>query len=154
MERNFIIAILILSIFTFILAVSSLYVEIQITTGNTCSCAIPLWLFVPLLGSLGLFIGALTYSLIKPEKTWGFSVKDVQEIILKFIRDEREKLVLNVLFSRKKLAQSEIVKETGLDRVTVHRILKRFETLGLVVREKDGRSVKVMLSNKLAKIVK
>jgi len=52
-----------LSIFVFIVAISSLYVQIQIVEGNICGCLIPLPLFIPFIASVGLFIGTLSFYL-------------------------------------------------------------------------------------------
>ncbi len=144
MEKNLIIAMLVISVFVFITAASSLYVEIHVLSGNVCGCVIPIWLFIPLLASLGLFIGALSFSLVKPQDRKSPPEK-INEIILKFIKDEKERAVMRLLLERKKIKQNEISRVTGLNKVSVHRILKKFELMGIVQRKKKGKVVEITL---------
>ncbi len=141
MERNLLLAMLAISLFVFVVAVSSLYVEMQVITGNACNCAIPLWLFVPLLASLGLFIGALIYAILKPEEST--NRKRLREILLAMCGSEEEKKVLEILLACEKISQSEITRKTKLNKVKVHRILKKFEKKGMIKREKRGKVVYV-----------
>ena len=151
-QKNLLLVMLIISVFVFITAISSLYVEMNILSGRACNCAIPLWLFVPLLGSLGLFIGALTYSLLKPTENTKVSSKDsevLKNVILKFIPSPEEKTVVRILLERKEVKQYELSKLTNLDKVKIHRILRRLESQGVVKKEKIGKMYVVRLCEEI-----
>jgi ribosomal protein S25 len=113
------------------------------------ACIIPLWIFIPLLASLGLFIGALIYSLLFGKEKTGFD----KRILLKFFDDPYEKTVFQQILENKTIKQYEIVKKTKLDKVRVHRILKKFEKLGLIKRVKKGKILIVELDEEIVKIL-
>jgi competence protein ComGC len=154
-QKNLLLVMLIISVFVFITAISSLYVEMNILSGKACNCAIPLWLFVPLLGSLGLFIGALTYSLLKPgEATKIESSHDpeaLKNIILKFVPSPEEKEVVRILLERKEVKQHELSKLTNLDKVKLHTTFKKLESQGAITKEKIGKMYAVRLCEEIFK---
>lgn len=137
LRKDILIGSLILSIFVFIVASSTLYVQTQISTGNACGCWIPLPLFIPFLGSVGLFIGIILYSLFNPIPTQT-SISQ-QSLLRLFDKDERQ-LIKTLLNNGGQIMQADIVKKTKLSKVKVHRILKRFEDKGLVAKEANGNT--------------
>jgi len=131
----------ILASFVLIISLISLYVEMSIQSGNVCGCVIPIYLFIPISASLGLLVGSSIYYLI-------LSTKEVRErdwsIIAKLL-DEEERRVLEEIVEKGEITQARIVKNTGLSRVKVHRILKKFERNGLIekVRERKVNIIKL-----------
>ncbi|HDD46552.1 MAG TPA: MarR family transcriptional regulator [Candidatus Aenigmarchaeota archaeon] len=150
MYKKMIVCMLIISIFVFIVAISSLYVQIQIESGNTCGCAIPVWLFIPLLASLGLFIGSLLYYLLFPFYERGIRVD--KNTILKFLSGD-ELRIFSILLDNNPIYQSEIVKKSKLSKVKVHRVLKRLERMGIIKKEKDRKLFVVRLSKDIKKLI-
>lgn len=137
LRKDILIGSLILSIFVFTVASSTLYVQTQISKGNACGCWIPLPLFIPFLGSIGLFIGIILYSLFNPIPAQT-SISQ-QSLLNLFDKDER-KVVKALLDKGGERLQAEIVKKTKLSKVQVHRILKRLEGKQLVEKKAKGNT--------------
>lgn len=137
LRKDILIGSLILSIFVFTVASSTLYVQTQISKGNACGCWIPLPLFIPFLGSVGLFIGIILYSLFNPIPAQT-SISQ-QSLLNLFDKDER-KVVKALLDKGGERLQAEIVKKTKLSKVKVHRILKRLEGKQLVEKKAKGNT--------------
>jgi len=140
-EKKVVFGMLILTSFVLIVAMSSLYVQMQFETGNLCGCVIPIYLFIPLLASIGLFIGTLVYYLLSPK----FVVKPDKNSLLKFFNyDERK--VIDILVSRKgKALQSEIVRESGLSKVKIFRVLEQLRRKGFIDKEPYGKTNRIVL---------
>lgn len=148
-KKEIMLGTLILSVFLFILSFSSLYVQTQISRGNACGCLIPLPLFIPFLGSLGLFIGVSIYSLLFPHEKGSKISKD--SLLKLFKKDERK--VIGILLSNSgEYLQSEIVNETDLSKVKVHRVLKRLESKGIIRKESLGNSNRVIARDFLKRL--
>ena len=96
-QKKFLTGMLVLTAFIFVVALSSLYVQIQVSSGNVCGCAIPLYLFVPLVGSMGLMIGVIAYYLLSPK----FEKPAVDKGQLLNFLDRNEASVMKVLLEHK-----------------------------------------------------
>ena len=94
LRKDVMIGTLVLSVFVFILASSALYIQTQISSGNACGCLIPLPLFVPFLGSLGLFIGVVLYSILFPEQ---YVEKIPKKSVLKLFEKNERKIVEQII---------------------------------------------------------
>ena len=113
-EKKILLGALILSIFVFIVAFSSLYIQIHISEGNVCGCAIPITLFVPFIASVGLFIGTLLYHLLLKEN------KCIDYNMFLNIFDSQEREVLKKLIDcRGSCLQSKLTRDTNLSKVQV-----------------------------------
>src|SRR6056297_223712 len=95
LKKDIMVLTLVLSIFVFILASSALYVQTQISAGNACGCLIPLPLFIPFLGSIGLFIGVVIYSILFPSEK---APKLPSKPLLKLF-DKEERNILKLIIS-------------------------------------------------------
>ncbi|MCD6434183.1 MAG: MarR family transcriptional regulator [Candidatus Diapherotrites archaeon] len=149
MQRKIVLGMLLLSIFVFIVAFASFYVQIELSSGDVCGCLIPIPLFIPLLSAIGLFIGMLAFYLIKePTK----EQKPKEESILKLFNSS-EQQVLKVLKKHSgKATQAAIVRETGLDKVKVFRIIEKFLAKGIVEKRRFGRTNIVKLSDEFKRL--
>jgi hypothetical protein len=150
-QKKVIIGMLILTVFILIVAMSSLYVQTQIESGNICGCVIPLYLFIPLLASIGLFIGTLVYYLISPRFETRAGKDAMFEFLLKGLPLDERKIMEMVL--KKPVTQAKLVRETGLDKVKVFRIVKSLQDKGLVVKEKHGKTNMIKLSDDIKEMV-
>ncbi len=109
-----------------------------------CSCQPWAWLpyLIPLLGSLGIFVGGIAYYIasVYYEKT------KHKKNIDKFLSclPEEEQRVIRLLLPGEKL-QSQLVRETGLSKVKVHRILKSLKSRGVIEIEPYGKTNLVKL---------
>jgi len=146
--KKVVFGILILSIFILVVSVSSLYVQTQISSGNTCGCFIPIPLFIPFIASIGLFIGTLIYYLLSPK----FNKKKIDEKILLNFFEGDERKVLEHLVGEKEITQAELVRKTNLSKVKVFRILRKFENLGLIEKNSIGKTNMVRLSKNVMKL--
>ncbi len=151
-SKKIILAMLIITVFILIVAGSSLYVQYHVETGNVCGCAIPLYLFVPFLSSLGLFIGVLVYYLIfiNVETKKDFVEENLDKILI--LLPPGERAVVRILV-RGPTTQSKIMRETKFDKVKTFRTIKRLELRGLVKRERYGKTYIVKLSDDMEKLL-
>jgi len=140
--RRVIQTMLVLSIFTFIVAVTSLYVQMQMQ--NLGACTIPLPLFIPFIACLGLFIGTLIYSLMAPVKVKGIDV----DAICKLLEADEAK-VIRAILTHEDLTQARLARITNLNKVRVFRILQRLERRGVIKKVRKGKTNKILLSEEV-----
>jgi len=149
-ERKIILGMLILSVFVLIVALSSLYVQMQIETGNICGCAIPLWIFVPFLSALGLFIGTLTYSFFLPQ----FKSKPFKKNIyplLNLVSPEEREILKKIIENGGEILQSKL-SSSELSKVKVFRILERLKAKGIIEKENYGKTNIIRLNKEIKKL--
>ncbi|MCD6590578.1 MAG: winged helix-turn-helix transcriptional regulator [Candidatus Aenigmarchaeota archaeon] len=141
-QKKIVLAMLVISIFVLIVALSSFYVQIQIETGNICGCVIPIYLFIPLLASIGLFIGTMFYYLLSPK------FEKIEKDVILNLFDSDEKIIVETLIKNHgKATQAKITKSTGLSKVKVHRVLERLENKNVISKKKE-RKVNIITLNK------
>ncbi|MCX6815013.1 MAG: helix-turn-helix domain-containing protein [Candidatus Aenigmarchaeota archaeon] len=149
-QKKFLTGMLVLTIFILAVALSSLYVQMQVSSGNACGCAIPLYLFVPLIGSMGLFIGVLAYYLLSPK----FEKPPVDKKQLLAFFERNESIVMKVILENKgEVSQAEIVRQTGLPKVKVFRILHSLKNKGIITKERQKKINMVKLSEGMKKLL-
>lgn len=148
-QKKFLTGMLVLTIFILAVALSSLYVQMQVSSGNACNCAIPLYLFVPLIGSMGLFIGVMAYYLLSPR--FEKPVVDKSQLLSFLGKDESS--VMKVIINNKgEVSQAEIVRQTGLPKVKVFRILHSLKIRGIITKEQQKKINLVKLSEGMRKL--
>lgn len=149
-QKKFLAGMLVLTAFIFVVALSSLYVQIQVSSGNACGCAIPLYLFVPLVGSMGLLIGVLAYYLLSPK----FEKPAVDKSrLLNFLGKDEASVMRAILENKGEVSQAEIVKQTGLQKVKVFRILHSLQKRGIVTKEQNRKVNIVRLSEGMRQLL-
>jgi len=148
-EKKIVVAMLIISVFVMIVAVSSLYIQIQIESGSICGCAIPLYIFVPFLSSIGFFIGTLIYYLLRPV---GEKRIKIDEIITYFLDKDEGKVVREIIRSGK-ITQASLMKRTGFDKVKIFRIVEKLRKKGVIVKEPYGKTNIIRLSENISKMI-
>ncbi|RLJ07896.1 MAG: hypothetical protein DRP13_03140 [Candidatus Aenigmatarchaeota archaeon] len=149
-EKKTLLGMLIITVFVFIVAFSSLYVQMQIETGNICGCAIPVYLFIPLLASIGLFIGVLVYYLLLPEFE---KPKIGTDVFLGVFPDDQKSILRVVLNHKGSVSQRIIGRETGFSKVKVHRIIESLVTRNILIKEQKGKINIIKLNDKLRDIL-
>jgi len=148
-QKKFLTGMLVLTAFVFVVAISSLYVQMQVSSGNACGCAIPLYLFVPLVGSMGLLIGVLAYYLLSPR----FEKPAVDKSqLLSFLEKDEAAVMKIILESKGEVPQAEIVRQTGLPKVKVFRVLHSLKNRGIVTKEQNRKVNIVRLSEGMRKL--
>ena len=149
-QKKFLTGMLVLTAFILAVALSSLYVQIQVSSGNVCGCAIPLYLFVPLVGSMGLMIGVIAYYLLSPK--FEKPVVDKSQLLSFLERDEAA--VMKALLDHKgEVSQAEIVRQTQLPKVKVFRVLRGLQARGIVQKEQNKKVNIVRLSEGMRKLL-
>jgi len=135
--RHVMLGTLILAVFTFVVAASSLYVQIQLESGNFCGCVIPLPLFLPFLASLGLFIGTLIYYLFSPK----LEEQRVRlDDFLNLLERDEARVVKALLSCGGEATQARLSKLTGYDRVKIFRIVRRLQRRGAIEKLPKGKT--------------
>ncbi|MCK4429573.1 MAG: hypothetical protein KAU95_04300 [Candidatus Aenigmarchaeota archaeon] len=143
-EKKIILGTLVLAIFIFIVAASSLYVQTQISIGNVCGCAIPLPLFIPFLASVGLFIGTLFYYFFLPNHET--KTKIDKEIILKLFDPAEREIIKKLLENDGSCLQSKLTRETNLSKVQVFRTLESLIKKKIAEKERYGKTNTIKLN--------
>ncbi len=136
-QRHIVLGTLILAIFTFVVAVSSLYVQVQLESGNLCGCVIPLSLFLPFLASLGLFIGTLIYYLFSPRLE---SRRVDLDVFLNLLERDEAKVIRALLSCGGEATQAKLSKLTGYDRVKIFRIVSKLKRRGAIEKLPKGKT--------------
>jgi predicted transcriptional regulator len=148
-RKKIVFGMLVLTIFVLIVAISSLYVQVQIEADNVCGCLIPLNLFIPLLASIGLFIGTLAYYLFSPR----FDIKkpDMEPVLSMLDRPEAD--VIRALISSKgEMSQARIGKVTNMSKVKVFRTIDSLKRKGIVEKSAFGKTNIIRLTERISKI--
>ena len=132
-QSHIVVVILLISVFTFVVAVSSLYVQSEISSGHACGCFIPISLFIPFLASIGLFIGTLVFYLLMPN-----SMKLNKKVVLRFL-EPSERAICNIVIDRDEVSQAMLTRLSGMNKVKVFRVIERLVSRGILVKEKHGK---------------
>ncbi len=66
---------------------------------------------------------------------------------MRFLDAEEKKVMEEII--KGKNTQAKVTKSTGLSRVKVHRIINKLIQKGLIVKEKEGKVVRVKLSKEI-----
>jgi hypothetical protein len=149
-QKKFLTGMLIITIFILVVALAALYVQIQVSSGNACNCEIPLYVLVPIIGAMGLFIGVLSYCLLSPR----FERPAVDKSHLLNFLERDEASVIKVLLEHKgEVSQAEIVRQTGLRKVKVFRVLHSLKLRGIVTKEQGKKVNIVRLSEDIRKLL-
>ncbi len=126
----------------FIFAVSTLALLLQASLPKEMCYP---WNWIPYLltviASLGVFVGGLIHYLTLEYAERKLKYKEEmtkKKAILNCLPEEERKIVELLLDGPK--FQSEIRRLTGLDKVKVHRLLKRLEARGVIQIEKIGKT--------------
>jgi len=148
-RKNVVLGMLTVSVFVLVVSIVSLYVQVQISSGTVCGCAIPIPLFIPLIACIGLFIGTLFYYLISPK----FDTPKVDKnVFLQFLSGD-EKKVFEKILEKKTISQASLVNETNLSKVRVFRILEHFKSKGLIIKRPYGKTNIIELNDELVKLI-
>ncbi len=144
-EKKIIFGTLVLAVFVFIVAISSLYVQMEISSGDVCGCAIPIPLFIPFLASIGLFIGTLFYHFLFPK----YEKKIEKDTILKLFDKTEREIIEKLLENEGSCFQSKITGETNLSKVQVFRALENLVQRKIVKKEYYGKTNVVRLNKNI-----
>ena len=156
-EKKIVFVVVIIAAFVFIVALSSLYVQIEVSAGNACGCAIPVWLFIPLLSSIGLLIGTLIYYLLRHDKSEiyqkGVDVKELASSLVKMLPQDEATIARLLIENKGEMAQAKLMKESGYNKVKVHRIIKRLQIRGFVTKTRNRKINMIALAEEVKKYI-
>jgi len=139
--------------FVFIVAFSVYYVSDVINKGIVCGCAVPIPLMLLLLSSLGFFVGSFIYYFLssrfnKKEKEHSQDIN----LTLRFLEKEERKIVELLIKAKKEIPQYNLVKDSGLDKVKVSRLLNKLEQMQIIKKEDKGKVNYISLNDELKKV--
>jgi predicted transcriptional regulator len=140
---------LVIAIFTLMVSLITWYIQGLIYAGNVCSCFIPLPIFIPLIGSIGLLIGILVYYLFSPK----FERKIDKKIILGLFDGPGADILNCLIENNSEASQSHIVKKTGISKVRVHRTLEKLKKSGIIEKKSDGKTNHIILKKEIAEML-
>lgn len=146
-EKKIVAVMLIISAFVLTVAASSLYIQIQIEEGHACGCVIPLYIFIPFLSSLGLFIGTLVYYLLHPIRERRIHIDQIVPLFL----DKDEAVIVKEILKERKITQASLMRRTKMNKVKIFRILERLKQKGIIEKEPYGKTNIVKLSSEIEK---
>jgi len=96
-------------------------------------------------GIISLAAGYTMWGLVREKE-----IKKIKQETADYLLMPDEKKVIDVLRKNNyTLAQSKIAYESGLNKVQVHRVIKRLETKGLVEKHEYGLTNKIVLKKEL-----
>jgi DNA-binding MarR family transcriptional regulator len=144
--------VIILAGFTFIVSVTTLYVETSIQDSMVCGCPVPVWLFIPLLSSIGVVVGTAVYYMMSERiaKTRKNARQEIEKTVSLLPREEAE--ILKLLIRQGKVSQSSLPSKISCSRVKVHRAVKKLEEKGAVAKESRGKTNSLTLSPEFKKL--
>jgi len=146
-SKGMLIVVSVVSFFVLIVSLSSLYTERVVSCGLAQTCTIPLPFLIPIIASVSLIVGSIMgYFMVEK-----ISKKDEQNKInldlIKNLLSKEEYKILVIVFNKKKVSQSEIVKKTGLPRLKVFRIVERFVEKGVFKKSGENKKLKMISLN-------
>jgi len=138
--KPYLIAMMVISLFIFIVSLSSLYAQRVISCGAFQTCTIPIPFLIPITASIGLFIGTFVYYLMvkqlrKKETNLGKCSKLIYNIF-----SEDEKNILKEIAQQKSITQAKISSITGLPRLKVFRIIEKLKKKGFIEKQEKGKA--------------
>jgi uncharacterized membrane protein len=120
----------------------------------TCGCAYTLPVIIILLSGTGIVVGVLTYYFLSgsfEQKKKKFLNNRKQ--VLRFV-DADEKAVMEVLLKNDgSISQSLLNKKLQMDRVKVFRVLEKLEQKNIIVKQKNGKTNKILLVDEIADLL-
>ena len=151
MENRIIIGVILLAGFIMAVSAASMYAQSHILEDTVCGCDFPIELIIPSLSSAGLLIGCLVYYFLSSQ----FRVKEKKDIVplLSLLESDQRKIIEQIASSGGSTTQSQLVKNTGLNKVKISRLLSDLQTKGVVKKESAGVTNKIELREELKEIL-
>jgi hypothetical protein len=141
---NLVLAVAIIMGFIFTVSISIYF--IRENYGLSCRCKLSLPIVISILTSLGVFVGILTYYFISKsfnrEKTKIFG--NIEKT-LNFLEIEEKKIILALIKKNGETMQNNLSNITGIDPVKLHRRLINLENKGVLKKQKNGMTNKIIL---------
>lgn len=148
--RKVVLVTIIIAGFIFLVSVTTLYVQSQITEHGFCP--IPLPVLVPAFASLGVFIGSLTYYLTFTKLEESKEKKEeVFQTLIEILPTEEKNVIKMIVENKGEILQSKISRCIG--KVKAFRIIENLVRKGVVVKEQYGKTNKIKLSEKLKDLI-
>lgn len=143
----------VVTFFVFIVTSSAIYIQENYSVTKSCGCETSIYLIIIALASLGLFSGTLTYYFHSKSIEKKFEKKDLTST-LKFLEKNERKIIENLIHNKGWNYQNKISKETGIDSVKTHRILKNLEQREIIKKEDSSMTKIVELKEDIYEVFK
>ncbi len=146
--RPTILIFVILTFFIFAISFTVFYTTENFSTA--CGCSLPPWVIIVSMSSLGLFVGLITYYILnnnffKEKKEMGENIIKLLELL----EDDDKKVIKLLAENKGEITQSSISKKLGLNKVKSSRIVSKLENKGIIKKEKNGMTNKLILDEEL-----
>lgn len=148
--KKIVLGVSVLAIFVFIVSAVSLYIQNLVAQNLLCACIIPVYMIIPLLSSVGIFIGTFVYYLVseRAERTEQDLKQNIEKTLVFLQRGERE-ILKKVIEGGGKATQASLTRDTDLSKVQVFRTLERLRSRGVIEKESHGKTNIIRLSENL-----
>ena len=152
-QKNIVLAVGLIMGFLFLASFGALYADQNFTP--SCACIFPPWMFIMAFASLGVFIGTLTYYFLTQHHVGEKKeIKQGIKKILNFMDSDEKKIIKSLVDNLGELSQSKISELTSLDKVRLSRKIDVLVSIGIVTKEKNGMTNKIVLDKHVLDIFK
>jgi len=138
--------------FVFLVSFSTYYVSDTIHKGNICGCAIPIPLILVASSSLGVFVGSGIYYLLSSKFNQKEKYPKNFKAILKFLDQDERKVIKTLIQSQKPIHQSELSRETNLNKVKISRLIKKLVEKEVIIKREERKVNYISLHEDLKKV--
>lgn len=117
-------------------------------SGPYCDCGLSLTLTVAAMASSGIIVGIILYYYLSG--SFQAEKKSIREKALetaRFLPENQRKILEFLVENSGEAMQKDAAEETRMDKVKVSRTLKKMEKRGIVSREENGMSKKMVLED-------
>ncbi len=153
-ESKFKPVVLIFAVITFFIFLTSF--SIFYATENfsvACGCQLPPWVMVVSTASFGMFVGLIIYYIISKNfmKEKIKTEKNIMKIL--DVLDRNDAGILKELIQNGGTAnQSTLASSLNLSKVKISRLVSKMETKGIIKKDKNGMTNKIILNDELREL--
>ena len=151
-NKKIILAIILITGFIFAVSFSTLYAQTQIVGGTACYCTLPIPLLIPMLSSLGVFVGSIVYYLtfVRMKESEREFTKDARTLLQMLQADER-KVIEELVKNKGEMTQSKLSSIFG--KVKTFRIIENLKKRNIIEKESYGKTNKIRLNEKFKEVL-
>lgn len=150
MFKKIILVIMLIAGFVSFASLLSLYIQIQLTKFGFCP--IPIFIIIPSIASVGIFIGSFVYYVMigKIEKSREKKIEGISCVLDMLPLNERE-IIKKIVENNGKITQSKLSSYFG--KVKTFRTIENLRKRGIVEKKRYGKTNIIELNEKYLKIL-
>lgn len=125
----------------------------ELIAQSEANADVPLYYFIPIIAFSGLGVGALVYYLVSGDKQTT-DTKKFREALLSTLHGHEKEVVELLLDNNGAVAQYELARLSGMNKVQTHRLLLKMEQNGIITKRRLGKVNKIELNKGLVDALK